>query len=68
VSEKPLEMRHFQVFMYTEEPELASLPGPLELLGIERNETNRSQLVRLDVESMLARMAKRKSWLRTPRR
>ena len=35
MSEKSLEMRHFQVFTYLGAPELA-LPGPLESLGMER--------------------------------
>jgi hypothetical protein len=35
VSEKALEMKHFQVLTYTGEPELAP-PGPLESLGMER--------------------------------
>jgi hypothetical protein len=48
VSEKPLEMRHFQALTYPEEPELA----PFWAAGIARdgqNETKRLQLWRLDV-------------------
>lgn len=35
MSEKPLEMRHFQVFPYPDEPELAP-SWPLERLGMGR--------------------------------
>jgi hypothetical protein len=34
VSEDPLEIRHFRVLLYPEEPELAP-PGPLDSLGME---------------------------------
>jgi hypothetical protein len=35
VCEKLLEMKHFQVLLYPEEPELAP-PGPPETLGMEK--------------------------------
>jgi hypothetical protein len=41
VSEKSLEMRHFQVFTYPEEPQFA-FPGPPESLGMKKDERNGS--------------------------
>ena len=59
--EELLEIRHFLVFHYPEELKLA-VPGPLESLGMERRE-ERVRWGRLDVQLMVARKPKRKSWL-----
>ena len=53
--------RHFRVFPYPKEAESTLPRGPPESLGMERSKT-RLQRRRLDVQSLVARKSKRKSW------
>ena len=57
--EKSLEMKHFRVCPYREEAELA----PSWAARVGRDEKKGLPRRRLDVQLMLARMAKPKLWL-----